>query len=307
MTAEHQRLAEANANQTRWRKLGPYLSERQWGTVREDYSPGGDAWGYVTHDMARSRAYRWGEDGLAGVSDDQQLLCLALGLWNGQDPILKERLFGLTGPEGNHGEDVKELYYYLDATPTHAYMKLLYKYPQRSFPTSGWCEKTRTAAATSPSLSCSTPAIFDDNRYFDVCVEYAKAGPDDLLMQITVHNRGPEPRRCTCCRSSGFATPGPGGCEDSRRPVLDAAQTARAIAAQHEKLGASATTALRPGATRPCCSATTTPTTERLYGSCAPAEATGFFKDGINDYVVQGRRRAVNPAADGTKAAAYKL
>src|SRR5215813_8320776 len=175
-----------------WYRWGPYVSERQWGTVREDYSPHGDAWNYFPHDHARSRAYRWGEDGLAGFCDDKQYLCLALALWNEHDPILKERLFGLTNAEGNHGEDVKELYYYLDATPTASYLKMLYKYPQRAFPYAELVEENRRRHRKQPEYELLDTGIFDDDRYFDVFVEYAKAGPEDVLMRVTVHNRGPE-------------------------------------------------------------------------------------------------------------------
>jgi hypothetical protein len=192
--AEQQRLAEDRSGKHSWKRFGPYLSERQWGTVREDYSPHGNAWEYLPHDHARSRAYRWGEDGIAGISDDQQRLCLSLALWNGQDPILKERFFGLTNSEGNHGEDVKELYYYLDATPTHSYLKMLYKYPQRAFPYGQLVEENarRKGDASHPEFELLDTGIFDDDRYWDVFVEYAKAGPDDILMRVTVHNRGPE-------------------------------------------------------------------------------------------------------------------
>src|SRR5215467_11336115 len=180
MNAEQRRLANANAEP--WSLWGPYLSERQWGTVREDYSPYGNAWDYFPHDHARSRAYRWGEDGIAGLSDRDQQLCLGLALWNGKDPILKERLFGLTNGEGNHGEDVKELYYYLDATPTHSYLKMLYKYPQRAFPYGELVEENRRRGKDRPEFELLDTGIFDDDRYFDVLVEYAKAGPEDLLM-----------------------------------------------------------------------------------------------------------------------------
>src|SRR5271167_3418470 len=184
MTAEQARLIEARNQQVPWKKWGPYLSERQWGTVREDYSEAGNAWDYFSHDQARSRAYRWGEDGLAGISDDEQHLCLALGLWNGTDPILKERLFGLTNGEGNHGEDVKELYYYLDATPTHSYLKMLYKYPQREFPYDALVAENAKRHREEPEFELLDTGIFDDDRYFDVFVEYAKAGPDELLMRV---------------------------------------------------------------------------------------------------------------------------
>ncbi len=192
MTAEHVRLEEAREQKVPWKKWGPYLSERQWGTVREDYSEGGDAWNYFSHDQARSRAYRWGEDGLAGVSDDKQRLCFAVALWNGADPILKERLFGLTNSESNHGEDVKEYYFYLDSTPTHSYMKYLYKYPQAAFPYADLVDTSRGRSRTEFEYELLDTGVFDQNRYFDVFVEYAKASPEDLLIQISVHNRGPE-------------------------------------------------------------------------------------------------------------------
>src|SRR5690348_82150 len=192
MNAESQRLDDAREKKIPWRRWGPYLSERQWGTVREDYSDSGDAWNYFSHDQARSRAYRWGEDGIAGISDDHQYLCFALALWNGKDPILKERLFGLTGSEGNHGEDVKELYYYLDSTPTHSYMKMLYKYPQREYPYARLVEENRRRGKGDAEFELVDCGVFDDDRYFDVFVEYAKADATDLLVEITVHNRGPE-------------------------------------------------------------------------------------------------------------------
>src|SRR6266498_3211794 len=194
MTQEEIRLAESRDRKKHWKRWGPYLSERAWGTVREDYSPHGNAWEYFPHDHARSRSYRWGEDGLAGISDDQQRLCLSIALWNGKDPILKERIFGLTNSEGNHGEDAKELYYYLDATPTHSYLKMLYKYPQREFPYARLVEENarRKGDASEPEFELLDTGIFDDDRYWDVFVEYAKAGPEDLLMRVTVHNRGPE-------------------------------------------------------------------------------------------------------------------
>src|SRR2546429_7203767 len=192
-TTEATRLREARLQSVPWKKWGPYLSERQWGTVREDYSQDGNAWDYFSHDQARSRAYRWGEDGLAGISDDQQYLCFALALWNGQDPILKERLFGLTNGEGNHGEDVKEYYFYLDNTPTHAYMKYLYKYPQRAFPYALLLEETARRDRRAREYELLDTGVFDDDRYFDVVVEYAKAAIDEMLIRIAVTNRGPEP------------------------------------------------------------------------------------------------------------------
>src|SRR6202012_504291 len=185
-------LKEARAKETAWKKWGPYLSERQWGTVREDYSDDGNAWNYFTHDQARSRAYRWGEDGLAGISDDQQFLCFALALWNGRDPILKERLFGLTNSEGNHGEDVKEYYFYLDSTPTHSYMKYLYKYPQAEYPYNDLIETNKHRTRRAMEYELLDTGIFNEDRYFDVFVEYAKQGPEDILIQITAFNRGPQ-------------------------------------------------------------------------------------------------------------------
>ena len=192
MTAEHARLEEARQMKAPWKKWGPYLSERQWGTVREDYSENGDAWNFFTHDHARSRAYRWGEDGIAGISDDQQHLCFSLALWNGKDPILKERLFGLTNSEGNHGEDVKEYYFYLDSTPTHSYMKFLYKYPQAAFPYADLLETNRRRNRHEMEYELLDTGVFHDNRYFDVFVEYAKSTPEDILVRITAVNRGPD-------------------------------------------------------------------------------------------------------------------
>src|SRR5437899_12306040 len=192
MTEERRRLDEATRRTAHWRRWGPYLSERQWGTVREDYSPGGTAWEYFPHEHARSRAYRWGEDGLAGISDNHQRLCFALALWNERDPFLKERLFGLTGNEGNHAEDVKEYYFYLDSTPTHSYMKFLYKYPQCGFPYDRLRAESRRRGRHDPEYELLDTGVFDENRYFDIFVEYAKADVEDILIRITATNRGPE-------------------------------------------------------------------------------------------------------------------
>jgi len=192
MTMEQTRLLEARTQNIPWKKWGPYLSERQWGTVREDYSPNGDAWNYFTHDQARSRAYRWGEDGLGGISDDHQILCFALALWNGNDPIIKERLFGLTNSEGNHGEDVKEYYFYFDSTPTHSYMKYLYKYPQAAYPYEDLIKTNRQRGRNELEYELLDTGIFDEDRYFDVFVEYAKGNAEDILIKISVANRGPE-------------------------------------------------------------------------------------------------------------------
>src|SRR5512136_687972 len=190
--AEQKRLQEAREGNVPWKKWGPYLSERQWGTVREDYSENGDAWNFFTHDQARSRAYRWGEDGIAGISDDKQRLCFALALWNGKDSILKERIFGLTNSEANHGEDVKEYYFYLDSTPTHSYMKYLYKYPQAAYPYGDLIATNHRRSRQEFEYELLDTGVFDHDRYFDVFVEYAKAWPEDILIQITVCNRGPE-------------------------------------------------------------------------------------------------------------------
>src|SRR6476619_6288787 len=190
--AERRRLVADRGGRERWRKWGPYLSDRQWGTVREDYSQNGDAWNYLSHDQARSRAYRWGEDGIAGFSDEDLTLCFAVALWNGRDPILKERFYGLTNSEGNHGEDVKEYYFYLDSTPTHSYMRMLYKYPQAAFPYSDLVDENRRRDRTVPEYELIDTGVFDGDRYFDVFVEYAKIDCEDLLMKITVANRGPE-------------------------------------------------------------------------------------------------------------------
>ena len=212
MTAESTRLQEAREQKIHWKKWGPYLSERQWGTVREDYSENGDAWNFFTHDQARSRAYRWGEDGLAGISDDKQRLCFALALWNGKDPILKERLFGLTNSEGNHGEDVKEYYFYLDSTPTHSYMKYLYKYPQAAYPYADLVETNRRRNRNDMEYELLDTGVFNDDRYFDVFVEYAKDGAG----RHPGEDHGGQPRAgrgraCTCCRRCGSATTGRGG------------------------------------------------------------------------------------------------
>ena len=210
-TAEEQRLDEAREKEVPWKQWGPYLSDRQWGTVREDYSENGDAWNYFTHDQARSRAYHWGEDGLAGFSDDHQRLCFALALWNGKDPILKERLFGLTNSEGNHGEDVKEYYYYLDSTPTHSYMKYLYKYPQNAYPYNDLIETNRGRGRNDWEYELIETGIFNEDRYFDVFVEYAKGGPSDIQIQISVWNRGPQAASLhvlpTLCADSGGSRP----------------------------------------------------------------------------------------------------
>jgi hypothetical protein len=302
MNAERQRLQEARDQRVPWRKWGPYLSERQWGTVREDYSADGDAWNFFPHDHARSRAYRWGEDGLAGVSDDEQRLCLALALWNGRDPILKERLFGLTNGEGNHGEDVKELYYYLDATPSHSYLKMLYKYPQGEFPYDRLVAENHRRGKAEREFELLDTGIFDDDRYFDVFVEYAKASADDLLMLVTICNRGPEECEIHALPQLWFRNTW--AWKRSERPcrlrVADGSSTgAAAIEAIHHGLGAYR---LHAGGSPTLLFCDNDTNGQRLFGVNGVA---GYFKDAFHDYVVHGRHEAVNPDQTGTKAATY--
>jgi hypothetical protein len=301
-TAEQQRLNQAVPGGTNWRAWGPYLSERQWGTVREDYSPGGTAWEYLPHDHARSRAYRWGEDGIAGLSDQSQRLCLALALWNGQDPILKERMFGLTNSEGNHGEDVKELYYYLDATPTHSYLKMLYKYPQRAFPYSALVEQNRRRGVDQTEFELLDTGLFDDDRYFDVFVEYAKAGVEDILMLVTAHNRGPDKAALHLLPQLWFRNtwswkPG------AEKPELKAGQDQEhTVAAENSRLGHFEFYC--DG--NPALLFTDNETNNRRLHNWTEAE--GYFKDAFHEFVVGGNKAAVNPKRIGTKVAAhYKL
>src|SRR6478672_7503603 len=234
-TAEQKRLNEARDAGIRWKKWGPYLSERQWGTVREDYSGNGNAWEYFSHDQARSRAYRWGEDGLAGISDEKQRLCFALALWNERDPILKERLFGLTNSEANHGEDVKEYYFYIDSTPTHSYMKYLYKYPQREYPYRDLIETNRRRSREEFEYELLDTGIFAEDRYFDVFVEYAKEGPEDVLIRITAHNRGPDAARLRLLPTLWFRNTWSWG-EGDRKPALRGAAPG-IIEASHPDVG----------------------------------------------------------------------
>jgi len=299
MNAEKERLEENRLGRQRWRLWGPYLSGRQWGTVREDYSANGDAWNYLPHDHARSRAYRWGEDGLAGVSDHKQRLCLALALWNTRDPILKERLFGLTNSEGNHGEDVKELSYYLDATPTHSYLKALYKYPQREYPYARLVAENARRGRDDPEFELLDTGIFDDDRYFDVFVEYAKAEPDDILMLVTVANRGPETARLhllpqlwfrnTWSWEAGAPVP---------VPALALAGPG-AIEARHPTLGDYHLYADDSPSWLFCDNETNV---QRLYNQNG---VKGYFKDAFHDHVIRGDAEAVNPRQTGTKAAAH--
>jgi hypothetical protein len=300
MTAEHSRLEEARTQNIPWKKWGPYLSERQWGTVREDYSDSGDAWNYFSHDQARSRAYRWGEDGLAGISDDEQRLCFALALWNGKDPILKERLFGLTNSEANHGEDVKEYYFYLDSTPTHSYMKYLYKYPQAAYPYADLIETNRGRSRQEFEYELLDTGVFDQDRYFDVFVEYAKASPEDILVQITVCNRGPEAAMLHVLPTVWFRRVWSSG-GDAPRPALRqaAGDAGGVIAASHPELGERLFYA--EGAAALLFTENET-NNERLF---RVPNRTPYVKDGIDSYIVHGRRDAVNPKQQGTKASAH--
>jgi len=300
-TAEALRLDEARERQVPWRQWGPYLSERQWGTVREDYSEDGNAWDYFSHDQARSRAYHWGEDGLGGISDDHQLLCFALALWNGKDPILKERMYGLTNSEANHGEDVKEYYFYLDSTPTHSYMKYLYKYPQTEYPYRNLIEMNRHRGRLDPEYELLDTGIFTEDRYFDVLVEYAKATPTDLLIQISMSNRGPDESLVHVLPTLWFRnrwTWWPGEPKPSLRATAGE-NGGSAIAASHPTLGGYL---LHCEGDAHLLFTENETNNERLFGTANP---TSYVKDGINDYVVAGRHNAVNPNHTGTKAAAH--
>ncbi len=296
-TAEERRLAEARTG-VPWRAWGPYLSERQWGTVREDYSDSGDAWSYFSHDQARSRAYRWGEDGLAGVSDDRQTLCLALALWNERDPILKERLFGLTNAEGNHGEDVKEYYFYLDNLPTHSYQRWLYKYPHAEFPYSDLVAVNRHRSRRELEYELADTGVFDESDYFDVEVEYAKSSPEDLLCRVTVHNRSACDAALHVLPTLWFRNTWSWPPADSK-PQLAAIDAAHPVVrAEHEQLGVFYLHA-EHGAQLHFCENETN--AARVGGVEA---TTPYPKDGINDHVVRGAD-TVNPAGVGTKAAAH--
>jgi Glycosyl hydrolase family 63 C-terminal domain len=300
-TAEGGRLKAAREQDVAWKKWGPYLSERQWGTVREDYSQDGDAWNYFSHDHARSRAYRWGEDGIAGISDDKQHLCFALALWNGKDPILKERLFGLTNTEGNHGEDVKEYYFYLDNTPTHSYMKFLYKYPQRAYPydelvgTNG--ERTRRDS----EYELIDTGIFDNDEYFDVFAEYAKDSPEDILIKITVWNRGRERAALHVLPTLWFRNEWSWG-DEVPRPILkeiSAGADVRAISASHSELG---DRFLYCEGTPALLFTENETNNQRLFDK---PHGSPFVKDGINNYILLGEQNTVNPEQRGTKASAH--
>jgi hypothetical protein len=304
MNTENNRLEEARKGGAAWKKWGPYLSERQWGTVREDYSENGDAWNFFTHDHARSRAYRWGEDGLAGISDDQQQLCFALALWNGKDAILKERLFGLTNSEGNHGEDVKEYYFYLDSTPTHSYMKYLYKYPQAAFPYADLVETNRRRNRNEMEYELLDTGVFNDDRYFDVFVEYAKGGAEDILVQITAFNRGPKEAELhllpTLWFRNDWATWIARRAAKPNIKQIKCPVGTSAVAASHPVLGEYA---LHCEGEVPLLFTENETNNDRLFPE--HPNASPYVKDGINNCVVLGQRDAVNPDRRGTKVALY--
>jgi hypothetical protein len=300
-TTEDQRLEESHLHKVHWKRWGPYLSAREWGTVREDYSAGGTAWEYFPHDHARSRAYRWGEDGIGGICDVQQKICFAVAMWNGRDLILKERFFGLTGNEGNHGEDVKEYYFYIDSTPTHSYMKFLYKYAQKEFPYSQLVEENRKRGKSAPEYELVDTAAFNENRYFDVFVEYAKSTPDDVLIRITVANRGPETAPIWLLPTIWFRNTWSWG-RDLERPQIAAAKvsaTGNICFELNEKLYGKRWL-VAEGAPTPLFTENET-NFERLFGV---GNRTPYVKDGIGNFVVHGAKDAVNPAQTGTKASA---
>ena len=301
MNIEQMRLEEAKTKKAPWKKWGPYLSERQWGTVREDYSDNGDAWNYFPHDHARSRAYQWGEDGLAGISDEKQQLCFALALWNGQDPIIKERLFGLAGPEGNHGEDVKEYYFYLDSTPTHSYMKYLYKYPQAAYPYDDLVATNRERGRSKPEYELLDTGVFDEDRYFDVFVEYAKASPEDILIRITIHNRGAETASLQLLPTLWFRNDW-STVEDSERPSLRQLHLDKnggIVALSHRDIGDRSLYA--QGESELLFTENET-NTQRLFNT---ANTAPYVKDGVDSYIVHGKTDAVNPQQQGTKVAVH--
>jgi glycogen debranching enzyme len=314
MTEEEKRLKQARDGHERWKLWGPYLSERAWGTVREDYSSDGAAWDYLPHDHARSCAYRWNEDGLAGICDEHQHLCFALALWNGTDPILKERLFGLTNSEGNHGEDVKEYYYYLDNTPTHSYMKYLYKYPQRAFPYNKLIEENHKRSRNEPEYELIDTGVFDEDRYFDITIEYAKAGPEDILILISAANRGPVAAHLDLMPTVWFRNTWAWGYDD-KRPQLsilgqETAGTAEAshevvIRAEHHRLGTYYLVCQKIGEAPELLFTENETNCRRLFNS---ENSSPYVKDSINDYVVQGQSNGVNPSRLGTKTSArYRL
>ena len=297
LVAEERRLEQSRVAETPWKKWGPYLTERQWGTVREDYSENGNAWDYFSHDQARSRAYRWGEDGLAGISENQQFLCFALALWNGKDPILKERLFGLTNSEGNHGEDVKEYYFYLDSTPTHSYVKYLYKYPQRAFPYEDLVKTNRRRSRLDIEYELLDTGVFDDDRYFDIFVEYAKDSPEDILIQITVWNRAAEAASLHVLPTLWFRNTWSWYVKPAPRPNLWQFNN-QTISARHPNLGERF---LYAEGNLSWLFTENETNNERLFHR---PNASPYVKDAINNYIVHEQIEAVNPKKTGTKTAA---
>ena len=304
-TAEAQRLQEAHDHHIPWKKWGPYLSERAWGTIREDYSANGDAWNNLTYDQARSKAYRWSEDGIAGISDRHQNLCFAVALWNGNDDHLKERLFGLSGPQGNHGEDVKEYYFYLDATPTHSYLKYQYKYPQACFPYQQLIEANRRRTRQEPELELLDTGIFDDNHYFEVNIEYAKAAPEDLCIRIVINNRSTDFAYLEVLPTLWFRNTWAWGADDRKPRIRADEDNFNVLRARHFENGLCQLICDNEPAFPELLFTENETNYQRLYD----AENTStFVKDGINDYIVHGNKSAVNPAHNGTKAAArYRL
>src|SRR5436305_8576538 len=305
MTSEEVRLKEADDRTAHWKRWGPYLAERAWGTVREDYSPHGTAWEYFPHDHARSRAYRWNEDGLAGICDRHQHICFAIALWNGRDPILKERLFGLAGPEGNHGEDVKEYYFYLDSTPTHSYMKYLYKYPQEEFPYATLIEENQRRGKLASEYELMDTGVFDGDRYFDVCVEYAKADVEDILIRISATNRGTEAAQLHLLPTIWFRNTWSWNGDDEK-PVLHKGIVeepeglpAALIEVEHGQYGKRT---LYCEGTPELLFTENETNKERLFGI---ANDQPYVKDAFHERVAHGQKEAVNPEQRGTKAAAH--
>ncbi len=296
-SSEKNRLEECERRVKPWRRWGTYLSERQWGTVREDYSADGSAWDYFPHEHARSRAYRWGEDGIAGFCDEKETLCLAIALWNGKDPILKERLFGLTNQQGNHGEDVKELYYYLDATPTCSYARMLYKYPQAEFPYQKLIDENHRRGLEDREYELMDTGIFADDRYFDVFVEYAKADAEDVVIRITVYNRAPEAASLAVLPHVWFRNTWSWG-RDPYKPELSKKSSTQ-LTATHPTLG---TYQLDFDQTEEFLF-TENETNVRCVFNTGPGE--GYFKDAFHEYVVHGTKQAVNPATKGPRLPGY--
>ena len=292
--AEKQRLRESDNHQKNWKKWGSYLAERQWGTVREDYSADGNAWEFLTHDTARSKAYRWGEDGIAGICDSRQLLCFAVAFWNGKDPILKERLFGLSGAEGNHGEDAKEYYFYLDNTPVHSYMKMLYKYPQQEFPYDQLVRRNKNRDKSQPEFELCDTGIFDENKYYDIFIEYAKCDEQDILIKISAFNRGPEDVELNIIPQIWFRNAWSWG-YDPYKPQITLPRK-NTFSADHKSLGKYYLYA--KGEPQPLFCENET-NAGKLYQS---KNIEGYFKDGIHEYIVNGQKQAINPENKGTKA-----